>query len=302
MKTSNYSKYFDPHYLSKIKQFSLKIKEIVDSFISGFHKSNRFGINVEFKDHREYNPGDELKYIDWRLYAKTDRYYIKRFDEETKLYIQIIFDMSKSMDFKLKGKWTKFEYSKYIVGSLLYLSTIQHDYVGLSLINNKIMKTYPFENRLFYINELLNELGTLTAKNQSEFKKNLINLSGKIRHRSLIIIISDFLSDIENIIDGIKYLKSERHDIILFVINDEIESNFTFDSKMNIKFIDLETNDFLTVNSNYIKEQYLKVYKNHYEALSNFASKSNIDICYYNTSEAFDLVLYNYLLKRSKYV
>ncbi len=296
---NQYNKYFDPHYLSKIKSFPLTIKELVEGFISGYHKSNKFGINIEFKDHREYNQGDELKHIDWRLFAKTDRFYIKRFDEETNLFVNVLFDMSKSMDFKYDGKITKFEYAKYIVGSLLYLSMIQNDFVGLHLFSDKIVQSYPPGKKIIYINEILHELESLTSKGESEFKKNLIYLSQKINKRSLVVIISDFFSPLEGIIDGIKYLKSKKNDIILFVINDKAEIDFTF--KSNTKFIDLETNESLTLNANTIKEVYERSLKNHFSSLNHFAHKSNLDIHYFNTVEPFNEVLYHYLLKRSKY-
>lgn len=295
-----YSKYFDPHYLTKIGSFSLKVKEIVEGFISGLHKSSLHGINVEFKDHRAYNPGDDLKYIDWRLFAKTDRYYIKQFDEESNLNLNAVLDISQSMKFKYEGKLTKLEYSKYIVGALLYLSVIQSDYAGLTLISNKVLEYYSPSKKLININNMLNELEKVNAKGSSEFKKTFIYLSEKIKNKSLVIIISDFLSPVNKIIDGIKYLKSKKNDIILFVINDEIEQEFSF--KRNIKFIDLEINDSLTLNPVSIKEEYIKNMTIHYKTLGDFAHRSNIDIHYFNTSDSFDDILYNYLLKRSKYV
>ena len=113
LKLKQYNKYLDPKYLAKLGKFSLKVKAMVEGFLSGLHKSSRHGINVEFKDHRGYYPGDDLKYIDWRLFAKTDRFYIKRFEEESNLNLNVILDMSSSMQFKYSGKISKFEYSKY---------------------------------------------------------------------------------------------------------------------------------------------------------------------------------------------
>ena len=299
--SKNYSKYFDPHYLKKIGNFSLKVKEIVEGFISGLHKSSRHGINVEFKDHRSYNPGDDLKYIDWRLFAKTDRYYIKQFDEESNLNLNIILDVSRSMQFKYDGKLTKLEYSKYIAGALLYLSVLQNDYAGLSIVANKVLEHFSPSKKLVNINNMLGKLENINANGSSEFKKTFIYLSEKMKNKSLVIIISDFLRPVKSIIDGIKYLKSKKNDIILFTVYDRAEKDFSF--KQNIKFIDLEANDdFLTLNPVAIKEQYIKNRTMHYKILENFAHRSNIDVHHYNTSEGFEDVLYNYLLKRSKYV
>ncbi len=300
IKIEKYNKYLDPHYLAKIGSFSLKVKDVVEGFISGLHKSSRHGINVEFKDHRGYNPGDDLKYIDWRLFAKTDRYYIKRFEEESNLNLNVILDISQSMKFKYNGKLTKLEYSKYIVGSLLFLSVIQNDFAGMSLVSNKVLAHYSPSKKMININNMLNELEKVNAAGVSEFKKTFIYLSEKIKNKSLVVVISDFLSSVEQIIDGLKYLKSKKNDIILFVINDQIEQDFSF--KQNIKFIDLEMNDFLTLNPVSIKEEYIKNMTSHYKTLENFAVRSDIDIHYFNTSDNFEDILYNYLLKRSKYV
>ncbi|MBU1076125.1 MAG: DUF58 domain-containing protein [Spirochaetes bacterium] len=300
MEIKRYNKYLDPRYLSKIRKFSLRVKEIVEGFISGLHKSSRFGINVEFRDHRAYNQGDDLKYIDWRLYAKTDRYYIKRFNEESNLNLNIFLDTSSSMKFKYSGTLSKMEYSKYITGSLLYLSVIQNDYAGLTLFSNRISKTFTPSKRLVYINNVLNELEKVKPAGISEFKKTFIYLSEKIKKKSLVIIISDFLHPVEKIIEGVKFVKSKKNDVILFVINDKVELDFAF--KDNIKFIDMEMNDTLTLNPLSIKEEYLNSITAHYKTLENFAKRSDIDIHYFDTTVNFEEILYNYLLKRSKYV
>jgi len=300
MKIKRYNKYFDPKYLAKIKGFSLRVKEIVEGFISGLHKSSRHGIDVEFKDHRGYNPGDDLKYIDWRLFAKTDRFYIKQFEEESNLNLIAVLDMSRSMKFKYEGKLTKMEYAKYITGSLLFLSVLQNDYAGLSLISNKVLEYYTPSKKMVNINNMLNKLEAIEPVGESEFKKTLIYLSEKIRNKSLVVVISDFLAPVDQIIDGLKYLKSKKNDIILFAINDRIEKEFSF--KQNYKFIDLEKNNFVILNPVNIKEEYLKNRTIHYKTLENFAIRSNIDIHYFDTIDSFEDVLYNYLIKRSKYV
>jgi uncharacterized protein (DUF58 family) len=298
--SNQYSKYFNPHYLTRIGKFSLKVKEIVEGYISGLHKSSRHGINVEYKDHRTYNPGDDLKYLDWRLLAKTDRLYIKQFEEESNLNLNLILDVSQSMNFKYSGKMTKLEYSKFIVGAMLYLSVFQNDSAGLSLISNKVMSHYNPSKKMININNLLNELEKLKAKGDNEFKKTLIYLSEKIKNRSLVVVVSDFLHPVKNIIDGLKYLKSKKNDIILFVVNDRVEREFSF--KRNIKFIDMETDEDLTLNPVSIKEQYLENMNKHYKTLDNFAHRSQIDIHYFSTEDKFEDILFNYLLKRSKIV
>lgn len=299
MEKKRYSRYFDPAVLSRLKNFPLSVREIVEGFVSGTHKSNRFGINVEFKDHREYNPGDELKRVDWRLFAKTDRFYIKRFDEETNLFANIVLDVSRSMDFKHAGTLTKLEYAKTVAGSLLYLSVLENDYAGLCLFSDRVVKTYDPGNRLITVNEILLDLEDVPARGPSEFRKNLIFLSEKISKRSLVVLISDFLGDITDITDGIKYLKSKKNDIILFVINDACELDFSF--KANVKFVDLETKEELFLNAGALREAYRARIGAHYRALDEFVHRSGIDIHYFSTNRFFDEVLCHYLLKRSRY-
>ncbi len=298
---NKFNKYVIPDKIKRLEKFPIQVKTIVEGFITGTHKSPNHGFSVEFKDHKQYYPGDDLKYIDWRVLAKTDKVYIKRFEEESNLYINIFLDVSKSMDFNFSAdRVNKLEYAKYLAGALLYLSVLQKDSAGISLFSKKNIKSYLPKNSFSYVNDVLNELASVKSKGESDFKLNFINLTKNIKKKSLIIIISDFIGDISDIVEGIKYIKSKKNDIILFSINDDAEKNFPF--KGNVKFIDMENSDSININSTFFKEKYRENYLKHYKLLKSFALKSNIDFFQFYTDTDFDKLLYSYLIWRNSII
>ncbi len=292
------SKYLIPEKIKKVEKFPIQVRSLVEGFITGLHKSPSHGFNVEFKEHKQYYPGDDIKYLDWRVFAKTDKYYIKRYEEESNLFVNLILDCSLSMNYKSEFSLkTKYEYSKFLTGAILYLATIQGDSAGVTLFSNNIIKSYTPHNNFSYINEILLTLEKLNAKGKSKFKENFIKIAGSIKHKSLIIIISDFLGNIEDIINGIKYLKGNKNEIILFVINDKKEKEFSF--KGNIKFIDIENREEISINASSIRDDYLKIFNKHYSLLKNFAVKSGIDYFSFTTDLDYSELLYKYLIWRN---
>jgi uncharacterized protein (DUF58 family) len=298
MNSKRTSKYLLPQYISKLKNLEIKAKTIVEGLIAGLHKSPHHGFNVEFKEHRQYFPGDDIKFIDWRVYAKTDKFFIKRYEEETNLAIYTALDSSNSMSFQFNKNISKFEYAKYLTASILYLALIQNDLPGLTIFSDKIIKFFQPRNSYSYINDILKMLENIQTSGKSDFKSNLIKLAENIKRRSLVIIISDFLLPLDNITEALNYLKSKKNDIILFIINDQAEIDFPFNE--NIKFIDLETAQSLNLNSYYIKETYKELFQQHYKELKSFALKSKIDICNLTTNIDLGTGLYHYLIKREK--
>ncbi len=298
---SQFNKYILPDKLKKLERFPIQVKTIVEGFMSGSHKSPHHGFSVEFKEHKQYYPGDDLKYIDWRVLAKTDKVYIKRFEEESNLYINIFLDVSKSMAFSSdKNSISKLEYSKYIAGTLLYLSLLQKDSPLLSVFSNKIVKQYNRASDFSYVNDILNNLEEIKPVGKTDFKTVFIKLARSIKKRALVIIISDFIGDINNIVEGIKYIKSKKNDVILFSVNDLFEKEFPF--KGNVKFVDLETNDFVNINANFFQKKYKENFLKHYRLLKSFAMKSNIDFYQFYTNIDFSKVLYTYMSWRNSIV
>ncbi|MBN1898579.1 MAG: DUF58 domain-containing protein [Spirochaetes bacterium] len=293
------SQYILPHKIAKLKNLSIKAKTIVEGLITGLHKSPHHGFNVEFKEHRQYNPGDDIKHIDWRIFAKTDKFFIKRFEEETNLFIYILLDTSLSMGFKSpKSLISKLEYSKYLTASILYLALLQNDAGGLTLFSKNITDNFSPKKSYAYINEITKTLETVKPGAKSEFKNNFTKIAEQIKKRSLIIIVSDFLGDLQDIIDGLKHLKSKKNDILLFVIHDRAEYEFPY--KDNIKFIDMEKNNFLILNAYYINEEYRKNFYHHYAQIKSFSLKSRIDYFAFDTQTDFGESLNNYLIKRNE--
>ncbi len=293
--------YIDPHQIAKLKNLTIKAQTIVEGMITGLHKSPHHGINVEFKEHRQYFPGDDIKHIDWRVFAKTDKFFIKRFEEETNLFIYILLDISNSMDFKYNNEnISKIEYAKYLASSIMYLALLQNDTPGVVLFSNNIVNFFEPRNSFSYINNIIKNFEKLQPSGETSFKKNLIKVAQKIKKRSLILLISDFMGDINDIIEGIKYLKGKKNDVVLFSINDEAEREFPY--KDNIKFIDMETEQSIILNAHYIKDEYKRNFDNHYYMIKKFALKSRIDYFPFYTATNFGESLYSYLIKRSQIV
>ena len=183
-------KYLDPAVLSNVKSLELRAKLVVEGFITGLHKSPFHGFSVEFSQHRPYNPGDNLRYIDWKVFGRTDRYYIKQFEEETNLKAYILLDISKSMTFQ-SAKVSKIEYAKNLAAALAYLMLLQRDAVGLSLFDSQIRKLLPPRSVTSYLQPILTELDTAEAGKDTDIGAILHTMAERLKRRGLVILISD---------------------------------------------------------------------------------------------------------------
>ena len=194
--TSDTSKYLDPKVLDKIKQLDVRARLVVEGFITGQHKSPFSGFAVEFAGHREYSPGDELKHIDWKVWSKTDRLYIKEYEEETNLSCTIIVDASKSMGYG-GNDWTKFDYAATAAASLTHLLQKQQDVVGLVTFNNKITLNLPPSGRAMHLKRIVHELDEMQPDDQTDLGNVFVDLGKQIRKRGMVVLISDLFADME---------------------------------------------------------------------------------------------------------
>ena len=226
---------FDPITLSKIANMELRARLVIDGVLSGIHKSPYKGSSIEFLEHKEYSPGNEIKHIDWKVHARTDKYYIKQFEEETNLKCYIFLDTSGSMGYKSTGI-SKFEYATTLTASLAYLLLKQSDMAGLISFSDKVQQFIPPRSRLTYLHILLNALTKLKTAGKSNISNVLKEFIEKIGRRSLIIIISDFFDDTEKIIHQLKYFQFKKNEVILFHILDPYELTFPFET---ITFLNL---------------------------------------------------------------
>ncbi len=283
--------------IAKLDKFKLKAKLIVEGFIIGLHKSPYHGFSVEFSDHRQYNPGDAIKNIDWKVYAKTNKYYIRRYEEETNLKAYILIDHSKSMGYS-SGNITKLDYAKNLAAALTYLMLNQQDASSLLTFTDKITAYIPPKSMKSYMNIIFNRIYSLKPEDRTNTAEVLHSLAEKIKKRGLIILISDLIDDPEEILSGLQHFRHKKNEVILFHIRDKQE--YMFDFQYETEFIDAETDEKLLVNPWMIKSDYQKEYLKNTEYLKNKCFESKIEYNPIDTDTKYDEVLLQYLLKRIK--
>ena len=285
--------------INKIDNLALRAKLVVEGFLAGLHKSPYHGFSVEFAEHRPYEYGDDVKYIDWKLWAKTDRLFIKQFEEETNLKCYILLDRSKSMKYA-SNKLSKFEYSKSLAASLAYLMIKQQDAVGLSTFDNKINLTIPPKTKPSHFNLIAQTLHNAKTGNTTKVSNILHILAQSIKKRGLIILISDLVDSHEDIMNGLKHFRYKGHEVIIFHILDPREIDLNFNE--SVKFIDLESDESITTDPRQVKAAYQKEIKDLVASYKNQCRKNKIDLINISTSDSLENSLINYLIKRNKLV
>lgn len=289
--------YLDPLTIAKISTMSLKAKYVVEGFMSGLHASKFKGHSLEFAQHREYSFGDELKHIDWKVFGKSDKFFIKQYEEETNLKAYILLDASGSMGYKSDGI-SKLEYGSYIAAALSYLMIKQGDAVGLAVYDTEIKKNIPPRASLSHLSVIFDELSKTSAGGETDISKILYDFSKKLKKRTLIILISDLFDEQEKIIRAIKNYRFAKNEIIVFHIMDKIEENLEING--NVFFKCLENERFLITETDIIKKEYQKIISEFIDKYKSEFIRADIDYSYFNTSSPLDLSLTNYLSKREK--
>ena len=292
-----YQEYLNPSVINKIDNLSLRAKLVVEGFIIGMHKSPYHGFSVEFSEHRPYGFGDEIKYIDWKLWGKTDRFYIKQFEEETNLSCHLILDKSLSMNFG-SDNLTKFQYSKSISAALSYLMIKQQDAVGLTIFDEKINTTIKPKSKISHLNLLLKTMHNSSTGGETNISSLLHGLAESINKKGLIILVSDLLDDEHKVMESLRHFRYKGHEIIVFHIVDTKEKDLDFNQNMN--FIDLESNYNIIADSRLVKENYNKAFKKFSDYYKNECLRDKIDYNLVSTSDSLDKTLLQYLIKRSQ--
>ena len=292
-----YQEYLNPSVINKIDNLSLRAKLVVEGFIIGMHKSPYHGFSVEFSEHRPYGFGDEIKYIDWKLWGKTDRFYIKQFEEETNLSCHIILDKSLSMNFG-SDKLTKFQYSKSISAALSYLMIKQQDAVGLTTFDKKINTIIKPKSKISHLNLLLKTMHNSSTGGETNISNLLHGLAESINKKGLIILISDLLDDEFKVMESLRHFRYKGHEIIVFHIVDPKERDLDYNQNMN--FIDLESNYNIIADSRLVKENYNKAFQKFSDYYKSECLKDKIDYNLVSTSDSLDKTLLQYLIKRSQ--
>jgi uncharacterized protein (DUF58 family) len=294
---SDLSRYLDPKTLTKIGNLDLKARLIVEGYISGQHKSPYHGFSVEFAEHREYSPGDDLKHLDWKVFAKSDRFYIKQYEEETNLRSYILLDTSESMKYASPGCISKLEYACYIAASLTYMLIRQQDSVGMVLFDNKVKKFVPASASPAHLRLLLHELKQIVPEQRTDTGSILHDLAERIKRKGLVVILSDLFDDPDKLLSGLQHFRHRRHEVIIFQILDDFETSFPFDN-MTL-FEGYEGWQELLCDPRSLRKGYLEEYQAFNEKMKRGCRNSKIDFVPVSTKHPLDVVLSAYLAARA---
>jgi uncharacterized protein (DUF58 family) len=291
------NRFIDPKVLVKIQNMELVARAVVEGFVSGLHRSPYLGFSVDFAEYRDYQPGDDLRRIDWNVYSRMDKLVIKLFEGETNTKNLILLDISGSMNYG-SGEVKKIDYARILAACLSYFAYHQRDGVGLLTFDTGVRDYIPAARRAGQLPNILHTIDRVTAGKETEFRKPLRYLAEILRRRGLIVLISDLYDEPENILAGLKQLKAKGNDVIVFHIMDDFELTFPFED--HAQFMDLETQKKMHVIPEYLRPQYLEILKSHMEKLSSEMAANRIDYTLMNTSKPLDQGLFNYLAARAR--
>ena len=290
--------YLRPEVIQQVARLDLRAKFIVEGFLQGLHASPFQGFSVEFSEHRKYTAGDDLKDLDWGVYAKTDKYYLKKYQAETNVTGYLVMDLSASMGYTYRQQLTKFEYSICLAAALGYMMIHQQDPVGLVAFDTQIRACLPPRSKRTQLGSILAMLANLKPAGKTDVAHGLTQLASMLRSRSLIMLFSDLLADPEPILQSLYSLRHRGHDIIVFHILDEAEVHFPFEGL--VEFKDAEENRKLTLDAAGMKPDYLEAVRQFRGQYKEDCAKVGIDYLATDTSIGFDKALMEYLLQRRK--
>lgn len=297
---TDFRKLLDPTIVAKLKTLELKARSVVEGFMVGYHKSPYHGFSAEFSQHKPYIQGDSVKNIDWKVFAKSEKYYIKQYEEETNLLAHVIIDTSKSMDYKHDASISKFEYAKILGASLINLLLKQQDSVGIALYANEVKSYFSPKAKSTYLKTLLTEIDNAKADDITKTSNSLSVIADKVKKRGMVIVISDFLDDVENILSALKKFQYKKNEVIVFHILDPIELNFAF--RKDSIFVDMETGEELSTQPIQIQRAYVEAMEEYLKQFKTGCNKYGFDYNLIETTFSFDIALMSFFKKRARLV
>ena len=289
--------FIDPAVLASVDNLELRARLAVEGFLSGLHKSPHRGFSVEFTDYRHYNQGDDIRHIDWKLYARSDKLYIKQYEDETNLRCYILLDASGSMGYG-SGSVTKLEYARTLTAALAYFIMRQRDAVGLMTFDSKVRDVLPAQYRQGHLMQILRTLVHLNVGQQTDVVRPLRDLAANLKSKSLVILVSDLLDGEEPSIKLLQQMRAMGHEVIVFHVMDDAEINFTFNEVS--QFVDVETQNVLTTSPGAIRKYYLEAVQEFQQYCKTQCQTHGVDYCLLNTKEPLDRALNSYLTRRSR--
>ncbi|MBL4820998.1 MAG: DUF58 domain-containing protein [Gammaproteobacteria bacterium] len=289
--------FLDPKVLASLDNMELRARVAVEGFLSGLHKSPHRGFSVEFNDYRNYYPGDDMRHVDWKLYARSEKFYIKQYEDETNVRCFILLDTSASMDYS-SGGISKLDYARTLASALAYFINRQRDAVGLITFDDKVRDFIPAKCRQPHLIRILRVLANIESGNKTDVVKPLSDLASHLNKKSLVILITDMLDDESRVIRSLQNLRSMGNDVITFQIMDNAELTFPFSEAS--EFVDMENNESYITSPTAIREAYLDNLNEFLETCRKQCQRSGVDYCLINTNDPLDEALSAYMAKRAK--
>lgn len=295
---STAEKYLKPEVIQSVARLDLRAKFIVEGFLTGLHSSPFQGFSVEFSEHRKYTAGDDIKDIDWKVYARTGKYYLRKYRAETNMTGYLVMDLSKSMGYTYRQSLTKFEYGICLAAALGYLMVHQQDPVGLVTFDNKLRTVVPPKSKRSQLGTILSVLANLQPTGATDIAHGLTQLASLIRGKCLIMLFSDLLADPDPVLKSIYRLRHAGHELILFHILDEAEVHFPFTGL--VEFEDVESEAKLEVDARGMRDDYLQSLREFQQHWKKECGLANVDYVPMDTSVNFDKALLDYLILRQR--
>jgi uncharacterized protein (DUF58 family) len=289
------ARFIDPRVLSRIRNLELLAKSVVEGFINGLHRAPYFGASIDFAEHRGYVPGDDIRRVDWRLYARTDKYFVKQYEADTNANFAVLLDVSKSMGFASNGV-SKLEYGSYVAACLAYLSHLQRDRVGITTFDEDVVAYVPPSAKHF--NVLLHTLDQARALRQGRLSMPLGKMAEHFKRKSIIALISDLYEDPDDLIQALTPYRFMGHDVVVFHVLDPAEIDFPYRDAS--RFQDLESGEEIPVIAESFADEYRKLMRAHIDALTTKFAEVRIDYMLLNTSKPLDEALFLYLGNRER--
>ena len=299
------ARFVDPRVLARVGNLDLLARTVVDGFINGVHRAPYFGASVDFAEHRGYVPGDDIRRVDWRLYARTDRYYVKQYEADSNANFMVLLDVSRSMGFRRAGPSgpaggsanpTKLEYASYVAACLAYLAHRQRDRVGIVTFDDDVVAHVPASAKHFDI--LLHTLDRAVPSRAGRLTTPIAKIAEHLRRRGIVVLISDFYEDPDAVLDAVKPLRFLGNDLVVFHVLDPAELEFDYDEASS--FRDVESGEELPVVPESFREEYRRLIRRHVDTLAEKFAEHRIDYSLLNTAEPLDRALFEYLSTRER--
>jgi uncharacterized protein (DUF58 family) len=291
------TRFIDPQTLTRIASLELIARTVVEGFVSGLHRSPHLGFSVNFAEYRAYRLGDDIRKIDWKVYGRTDRFFVKEFEGETNTGVHLILDCSGSMAYGSQGI-RKLEYGQFLAASLGYFAFKQRDAIGFISYDDDIIDYIPARGSIGHLNTILHAIERAHAGKRTDFLQSLVKVSDRLRRRGIVVVISDLYDEPDKVMDGLRHLVFRGNDVIVFQLLDPLELSFDFPDAA--QFVDMETQAEMHVIPDYIRKEYQRVLTGQIAEYEKECRKDRMDFSMIDTSQPLDSALFSYLVRREQ--